>query len=132
MIQEAKFNNIEHKILQAIELKAKQDFDSVCNIYQELVVMQPSNASFYDELAQSQARLGLFLEAIENYQKSIDLGNSNQFWIYKNLGDSLAEVEKVDEAVLAYQKALEIEPERGMVRQKLTKLQSQQPEANLG
>lgn len=130
MIQETNLYNIEQKILQATERKEKQDFDSVCGIYQELVALQPNNPSFYDELAQSQAALGLFIEAINNYHKSIELGTEklgteSKFWIYKNLGDSLTEVEKIGEAINAYRKALEIGTNRSIVLKKLEAINSQ-------
>lgn len=80
------------------------------DIYLYLVKRDPGNAVFYARLAFASFKLGLFQEAVTNYEKSLAL-DSAQPNRYYNLALSLEAQGKDEEAMLPVQKALELEPE---------------------
>ena len=60
--------------------------------------------------------------SIDNYQKAIALQLKQPPWVYQSLGDALNPNRSVDEAISAYQKAIEIKPDHPYFYLSLAKL----------
>ncbi len=117
-------NGIQQAIQTALEYKRQNNFDLVSSIYTQLIALQHDNPDFYDELAQSQAQRGLFAEAINNYQKAIELGKINPFWTYKNLGDAFKQESRLNEAISVYQKAITLDSNNPITYESLGQAQA--------
>ncbi len=85
--------------------------DEAITAYREAIKLKPEEPAVYRMLAASQLKFGDSIGAITNYQKAIDLNPHQPFWVYKGLGDALHKQERIDEARIAYQKAMELNPD---------------------
>ncbi|MGF1541126.1 MAG: tetratricopeptide repeat protein [Pleurocapsa sp.] len=118
--------SIEDALRAANHLRQVNQFDQAILAYQNLIELQPNNPELYNLLGQVQAQSGNFEKAISNYQTAIELrGLQESFWIYKNLGDALRQKNQLDEAIDAYQKAINVEPNSADVYDSLGQAQSQ-------
>ena len=100
------------------------DLTQAIDIYQKLTKLHPNNAFFYNKLGQLKARNGKWREAIASYRRSLELGAVNPFWIYRNLGDALREVQQLDEAIDNYKQAIGLEPSQPEVYDSLGQAES--------
>ena len=60
-------------------------------------------------------------EAIANYQKAIALQSEQPVWVYVGLGNALSQNDQLDEAITAYQKAIEIKPDNSRISAQLAR-----------
>ncbi|MEI0567328.1 tetratricopeptide repeat protein [Brachyspira pulli] len=84
------------------------------------------DAPLYDvmfSLAYSYLELGNYQEAIESYEKTLDLDNSNPY-AWQNYGIALENVGRIEDAKYAYNKSLEIEPDNDYVKERLRNISS--------
>ncbi|MGB3559429.1 MAG: tetratricopeptide repeat protein, partial [Geitlerinemataceae cyanobacterium] len=86
-------------------------FDEAIVAYQKAIAVQPEEATIHSLLGQAFGKKGDIERAIESYQRAIELSPELPVWVYLNLGDGLIQLDRVDEAICAYEKALALEPE---------------------
>ncbi|MGF1542563.1 MAG: tetratricopeptide repeat protein [Pleurocapsa sp.] len=89
-------------------LKESERLEEAVTNYQQAIALQPERPEVYDSLAQTRALQGEYELAIASYQQAIELGLTNSYWTYKNLGDALTQENRLAEAKIAYQKADEL------------------------
>ena len=77
---------------------------------QEAISLQPGNAELYRRLAQILTEKQDFLGAIANYQKTIELDAKQPYWVYQALGNLLRQQGGIEDSIVAYSKAMELEP----------------------
>lgn len=118
--------DINSKIKDAENFIMEGDLERATSVYEELINYQPDNAFIYNQRGQLKAKSNEWLEAIDSYQKSLNLGIDCPFWTYKNLGDALKETNRLDEAILNYQKAINIQSDNPEVYDSLGQVQSLQ------
>jgi amino acid adenylation domain-containing protein len=92
-------------------LSQQENFEEAIATYQQAISRHPSNSYAYQMLGNAQKKKGDIEAAITSYQSAINYHQNPQFGAYKNLGDSLIQVGKTQEAIAAYQKARELQPE---------------------
>lgn len=102
--------DIDSKIKDAENCQKDGNFALAASIYENLIKQQPNSAFFYNKIAQVKAQSQNWQEAIDSYQKALELKIESPFWTYKNLGDALREVGQLDQAISSYQQAIAIEP----------------------
>jgi tetratricopeptide (TPR) repeat protein len=105
-----------HKSLGDILAKQKR-FAEAINAYQQAIQLQPENPNIYYLLGISQEEQGNLQEAIENYKQAISL-EPKGFQFHRSLGNILSKSaeELLSEASLAYQNALQIQPNNQEIR----------------
>jgi protein O-GlcNAc transferase len=84
----------------------QETIDSIKTLLAEF----PEDPVLFNILGACFAELGLYSEAIENYEISLSF-NSNYAKAYYNLAGALHEVKEFDSAIIAYKKALDLEPD---------------------
>jgi glycosyltransferase involved in cell wall biosynthesis/tetratricopeptide (TPR) repeat protein/GT2 family glycosyltransferase len=106
-------------------------FDEAIVAYQKAIAVQPEEATIHSLLGQAFGRNGDVEGAIESYQRAIELSGNLPVWVYLNLGDGLRQIDRLDEAISAYEKALALEPENAGI-QRLLEVATKRKEANEG
>ena len=61
---------------------------------------------------------GLLEAAIYSYQKAIDI-NPNLSWLYYNFGEALRKLQRWDEAIIVYHRAIELEAYQHLFHRRL-------------
>ena len=100
-------------------LSQSGDLEGAIEAYQKAISLQPEDIDTYNLLGQVQGKIGDFEGATSNYRKAIELDANQPSWVYLNLADALKELENFDEAILAYEKVLKLEPENLGIRKLL-------------
>ncbi len=131
MLLTGKVGGTEMTLVLANQFRESNRLDEAIAAYQTLIDSQPTNASIYDLLGQTQAQKGNLDEAIISYQKAIELGLEQSFWTYKNLGDALGAKARLGEAISAYQKAIKLDNRNPYVYDSLAQIQARQSDFDL-
>ncbi|PRX42956.1 tetratricopeptide repeat protein [Salegentibacter salegens] len=83
--------------------------------------VNPNNLSLLSILAQTYSSLKLYKEALQPYEKLIELGQDSEF-IYNKLGFAYYRLKDYDKAIINYNKALEFEDRNSATHYTLGKL----------
>ncbi len=81
----------------------------------------PNNPSLLSILAQTYSSLKLYKEALQQYEKLIELGQDSEF-IYNKLGFAYYRLKEYEKAIINYNKALEFEDRNSATHYTLGKL----------
>ncbi len=100
-------------------LDREGQLDEAIVAYRKALGLNPEDVSTYALLGQVQAKVGDIDGAISSYQQQISRTTDVPIWVYLNLGDGLSQVDRVEEAIEAYTKALALEPENEGIRRLL-------------
>ncbi len=100
---------IYKKLANAFYQRAISDRSSLLEYYQQAIADDPNE--------------------IQNYHRAIEL-QTQDAELYLGLGNALAAQERLDEAMVAYQMALQIQPDRAEAREQLDKILQTEDEAN--
>jgi tetratricopeptide (TPR) repeat protein len=84
---------------------------------------EPENGYFLDSMGWIQFRKGDYSEALKILLEAVDKVDNDPV-IWEHLGDVYEKLEKADKALDAYQKSLDIDPDRDDVRDKITNIKS--------
>ena len=96
-------------VYQLVNLYSQGQFTTVVEQAQALTEKYPKAFIVWNLLGASTAQIGKHEEAIEFYNKSIDL-KPNYAEAYSNMGNTLRDQGKLDEAIEAYYKAISLNP----------------------
>ena len=117
-----------HQLLRAKGFKAlaSKDFETAATAFERVLQMEPLDAPTYQLMGNGYAQAGQFEQAINYYQKAIDLNpvdvltQHNFAHCYNNYGVSLRNGGKWDEAIDAYRNALRLMPTLQIARTNLS------------
>jgi tetratricopeptide (TPR) repeat protein len=84
--------------------------------YRDAVACNPSASGVWTNLGNALTQLKHLKGAVTCHQRAIALSTESSSLLYSNLGTSLAEAGRHGEAVIAFTRALEIDPNRHMAR----------------
>lgn len=93
--------------------------------YQQAISRHPSNSYAYQMLGTAQKMKGAIEAAISSYKSAIKYHKNPPFLVHKNLGDSLLQVGKTQEAIAAYKRARELQPDNPNIYRILGNILSQ-------
>jgi len=80
--------------------------------YKKATELAPEYLLAHSFLGNAQFKCGNYQEAIFSYKKVIELDYRQSFSVYKRLGDALRKLEKIDKAIVIYQQAIKLFPEK--------------------
>ena len=98
--------------------------------FQRLVEQQPNNGGFQAILGAFMIEIGNDREAIKAYQQAISHQPNLPFWVYYSLAGALKQSNQINEAIVAYQKSVEIQSENGLAHLELAECLKQQGNIN--
>lgn len=98
---------------QAQQLQDEHKYAEALPAWRVAATKDPTDARPYNNMGVALAATGNTAEAIEQYNKSLEL-NSDSSQTHNNLGSALAEVGRFDEAMAQIRKALELNPDNGV------------------
>ena len=79
--------------------------------YQQAISLNCQDAGVYYALGESWRAKRNWNKAISNYQEAAKLDFHKSFELYKAIGDTLSELNEINSAISAYEKAMEINPD---------------------
>ena len=91
--------------------ESSKKFDRAFIHYQYIVQIDPHNDSALAKLASVMMKQGDILRAISTYQQAIIKKSQQPAWVYGGLGKALSQNEQIEEAIVSYQKAIELKPD---------------------
>lgn len=83
------------------------------------LIIEPENAAFLDSYGWVYYKLGNYTEALKYLQKAVE--SSSDPIIYEHLGDAYEALGYRENAILWWNKALEINPENDLIKEKLNR-----------
>lgn len=120
--------NINQLIKQANDAMAAKNWQDALGPLDQLIAVEPSNWQYYSSLGDAQLNLGQYPQAIESYQKGIQVLESNtaedskgpaadpakkragEARMLTNEGNALLKLHKNTDALAAYNKAASLDP----------------------
>lgn len=129
--QNAKATSQNNLIKQATDAMAAKNWQEAINPLQQLIAADPNRYEFYSALGDAQLQTGQFDQAAETYQKGIQVAESNTTVdpknpatdpakkkagvakMYTNEGNAYLKLKKNPEAIAAFTKAAEMDPNPG-------------------
>jgi len=85
-------------------------FEDAVTTYQKAIELKPSEATYYNNMANSLAKLGRIEEARAAYEKSAALDPANAVNAWRNFGIVLYNAGRMKEAIEPLHKSLELDP----------------------
>ncbi|TAE14830.1 MAG: tetratricopeptide repeat protein [Oscillatoriales cyanobacterium] len=92
------------------ELSRQRQWEQAVDIYHQIIEANPDLALAHYHLGAAFTYLCRWEEATATYQQAIDLNLEYSFWPHQLLGSALAKQGKLNEAISAYQKGLDVKP----------------------
>lgn len=92
------------------ELSRQRQWEQAVDLYCQILEANPELALAHYHLGAAFTYLCRWEEAAASYQRAIELNLEYSFWPHQLLGSALAKQGKLNEAIVAYQNALEIQP----------------------
>lgn len=88
---------------------ASENFDAAVKFYTEAIGLDPKNHVLYSNRSAAHAKAGNYAAALEDANQTVSI---NPSWSkgYSRKGSALAYLGKLNDAVAAYEKGLELEP----------------------
>jgi tetratricopeptide (TPR) repeat protein len=97
--------------------------------YEQALEFQPGSGGAANNLAQVYSQFDMMDEAIESFQRAVDLRDSRHTFYKLNLADLLASTGKQERAIALYNSVLEEQPENSRAHRSLSNLYlSEEPE----
>lgn len=96
------------------------DLDKALNMAKIAVAKDPKNSSYLDTIGWIYYKLGDYKKALGYIMEAINSGEKSAT-IYEHLGDVYLKLNKKENAILNWKKALELEPENEKIKLKLEK-----------
>ncbi|MDD2790769.1 MAG: tetratricopeptide repeat protein [Sulfurimonas sp.] len=118
--KDAKNADILFKI--AYILNQTGNSDDALSYYKEALEVDEENEYVHNAIASIYREKGEFASAKNHLQASIDIDAANPVTYY-NYGNLLVDMHKNDEAIVMYEKALELNPDFAEVKEELAKIQ---------
>ena len=87
--------------------------------YQKAISLNCKNAGVYFALGECWRQKRNWTKAIDSYQEALNLDYHKSFELYKVIGDTLTELNEINSAISAYQKAMKINPDSSEVKNSL-------------
>ena len=97
----------------------KQQIETAISYYQKIVNLAGDRVDIYLKIASLQVRVKQFAASLRNYQTALKMQPQQPAWVFIGLGDALIKTDRVDEAILAFRKAVELRSDYGLVYAKL-------------
>ena len=97
----------------------RKDVAQASSYYQRISNLLPNDSQAYLKLASLLFRQEKFKRAIETYNKALEIKSEQPAWFYIGFGDALHRNQQLDEAIVAFRKATEINPNNGIAQAKL-------------
>ena len=90
-------------------------YEEAIQAFEQAIHLDPTNGWTYNNLASLYFRQGSYAEAVPLYQKSIQYAvePKDKALLWNRLGDTYRKMNNHDEAAMAYQKAMDVNPEKG-------------------
>ncbi|KAK7825231.1 hypothetical protein U0070_009720 [Myodes glareolus] len=88
----------------------EEKYTAAVDCYTQALALDPNNAVYYCDRAAAQSKLSHYTDAIKDGEKAIAI-DSKYSKAYGGMGLVLTAMNKCEEAVTSYQKALDLEPE---------------------
>lgn len=104
----------------ANELKQKGQFSQALAYYYQAIEQNPKFHLYHHNLGETLVKLGRFEEAIASFQQAIDISPNGSS--YYSIAQSYTQLGKTDKGNLAYYRAIELNPNWGVVLVKHTGL----------
>ncbi len=105
-------------------LQKNGDNDDALNYYKEAFEIDKNNEFIHNAMASIYRANGEFSSAKLHLQASIDIDNTNPVTYY-NFGNLLVDMKHNEEAILMYEKAIELDPELEPAKEELKKLKGE-------
>ncbi|XP_034870428.1 small glutamine-rich tetratricopeptide repeat-containing protein beta isoform X1 [Mirounga angustirostris] len=96
----------------------EENFAAAVDCYTQAIELDPNNAVYYCNRAAAQSKLGHYTDAIKDCEKAIAI-DSKYSKAYGRMGLALTAINKFEEAVTSYQKALDLDPENDSYKSNL-------------
>ena len=106
--------------------QSQNELSQAINYYQRIIQLMPNDSDTYLKMASLMLRQKNFQGAIDNYNKAITIQPEQPAWPYIGLGDALNSNNQINEALKAFQNAIEIDPNNGLAHSKLAKVLANQ------
>jgi tetratricopeptide (TPR) repeat protein len=108
---QAQSEKIQATFEQAKHLQSQGKLEEALSNYRSILDLETQNLAAWHQIAQILENQGKFAEAIAAYRTAIELDAQPPFWIYRHLGFALDREGLLDEAIVAYQKTIALQPE---------------------
>ena len=102
-------------------LQQQNDNDEALKYYKEALEIDNNNEFIHNSLASIYRQNGEFISAKMHLNASLEIDDKN-FVTYYNYGNLLVDMQKNDEAISMYEKALDINPNFSEAREEIEKL----------
>jgi tetratricopeptide (TPR) repeat protein len=102
-------------------VERSENLDEASQLIRRALDMEPSNGAYIDSLGWLFFRQGKFDEALTELLRAAELLSEPDAVVFEHLGDTFDKLGRKAEAVLYWQKALQLNPESKQVAAKLDK-----------
>src|SRR4051794_15479562 len=102
---------IEQFISRGVQLQSAGQLAEAEQIYRQVLAQQPNNPFAMHYLGLIAHQIGRYDVAVDLIGRSIALHPAAPSFFYNNIGEALRMIGRNDDAVRAYQKAIELEPD---------------------
>jgi len=93
--------------------------EQAISYYDRILSLTPNNNRIQLKLASLKIRQGEFSSALKYFQQVLKIDENQPAWVFIGLGDALNNVGSVNEAILAFRKAITLKPDYGLIYAKL-------------
>lgn len=103
---------------------ASENFDAAIKFYTEAIALDPKNHVLYSNRSAAHAKAGNYASALEDANQTVSI---NPSWSkgYSRKGSALAYLGKLNDAIAAYEKGLELEPNNQQLASGLAEVRKQ-------
>lgn len=100
------------KIVEGNKLFQQEQYDAALNKYRDAQVNNPESPLLKFNIGDAEYKKNKYEEAIKNFEQSLNTDDViEQSKAYYNMGNSLYRLGKLPESIMAYKKALELNPD---------------------
>lgn len=104
-------------------LQQQNDNDEALKYYKEALELDKDNEFIHNSMASIYRKNGEFTSARMHLQASVECNSENKVTYY-NYGNLLVDMENIEEAMIMYEKALEIDPDFSEAKQEIEELKN--------
>ena len=112
-------NNVRGYVALGNFYRQQKKWTRAIDNYQKAIALNCQNAGVYFALGECWRQKRNWTKAIDSYQKALNLDYHKSFELYKVIGDTLTELNEINSAISAYQKAMKINPDSSEVKNSL-------------
>jgi len=104
--------SVRKKVESGNELYYQEKYDDASNKYQDALIDEPESPEIQFNIAGSGYKLKKYDEALKGYEKLLSVPDAVfQSKVHYNIGNTLFRSGKIAESILAYKRALELNPD---------------------